>query len=517
MKKSVKLVLFALLFLFMTVSVLGEEISDLAQITDLDGTYELTKDIAVPENFTPIGSEENPFTGTFDGKDFTITLSGASSLFGCVADAEINNVRVEGLIDADSVFGGVVALAKGSTVISGCTFKGSVDLNLNDTYVIGGGIAGLVDKKAVIENCSAEVNLTVSKTPYLFNFGGIAGENLGSISLCNSDGKFTCSSDKYKINIGGIAGTNYGKLSGCFNQASIIGSLAAESSQLCLGGIAGTNDGGTIERCANLGVVCGTGIAIYPVYVGGIAGINVNGSIKITKNSAGLSVTRAFAGGIAGYSIGNSGNALVENSFNMGSITKLDSLAGGITAWVNTTAAKDSLASVSYALNVSGDAAVAKNSGSYSDIYSTGVSDGVSVLVTADELKKNGIPQLENTKDFWVNNSDISALPDLLVVYNPDSAELVASNKGEENTVAYYLYSPYSGTYAKAFTAVYYNGDRYLGMSYTEKTPDEKYARLTADKIPENTTRIKLIAFAETFGTIFKPSEIKSVEFDYNK
>ena len=54
-------------------------------------------------------------------------------------------------------------------------------------------------------------------------------------------------------------------------------------------------------------------------------------------------------------------------------------------------------------------------------------------------------------------------------------------------------------------------------MDYVEKTPYEMYARLKASEIPDDTTRIKFIAFAEAFGTAFKPSEVVSAETEYKK
>ena len=76
-----------------------------------------------------------------------------------------------------------------------------------------------------------------------------------------------------------------------------------------------------------------------------------------------------------------------------------------------------------------------------------------STAVTADGLKTDGIPSLENHDKIWVNNTEISALPDMLVVGDERKAQLIASNIGDGGDVAYYLYSPDASGYAKAFTA----------------------------------------------------------------
>ena len=116
-----------------------------------------------------------------------------------------------------------------------------------------------------------------------------------------------------------------------------------------------------------------------------------------------------------------------------------------------------------------------------------------------------------------MNNTEISALPDMLVVRDKSKAQLIVSNAGDNGEIAYFLYSPDALGYAKAFAAVYYNGSRYISMDYIEKAPSEMYAKLKASNIPEGTTRIKFMAFAEVFGKAFKPSEVVTAEIEYNK
>ena len=53
------------------------EISDVARLKaiakDLNGSYVLTQDITLSDDeWTPIGTSDRPFTGTLDGKGFTI-------------------------------------------------------------------------------------------------------------------------------------------------------------------------------------------------------------------------------------------------------------------------------------------------------------------------------------------------------------------------------------------------------------------------------------------------------------
>lgn len=518
MKKLKSIILASALIFCMILVADAVEISDFSEITDLGGSYELAGDVVIDESFSPVGSENQPFTGTFDGKGHTVSGGSYSSIFAVTNGAEIKNLNVTGVtVVSGSAFGGIAGKAKGGTVIENCFFDGILSVETEGMYGIGGGIAGIVEKRASVINCGAKVTLTVSKKPYLLSVGGIAGQNSGTVKLCMSEGTLSATSDKYRVNLGGIAGENMGYIEGCFNNAAITGSVGVHSAVISAGGIAGYNNEGTIERTANLAQISGVGMSLYPAYIGGITGMNVNGTVDISKNGSRLNSEKSFAGGIAGFNLGHKGLSRITDVLNTGLIFKNDSITGGITAVNSETSEENSKASVQYALNLAESKSVSKNGGDAGFVYSTGETDGISQKVTEDELKENGIQTLEQHEGFWVNNTVISALPDLLVVSDTEKSQLVVSNMGDDGRIAYYLYSPEGVSLAKSFTAAFYEGTRYIGMSYVEATPTETYARLIADKIPENTTRIKFIAFAGTLGTFLKPAEVKSVEIAYSK
>ena len=515
---KLKTIFSALVISLMYFTVSAVNISDLSQITDMEGTYELTEDVVLGENFISIGTKDEPFKGKLDGNGHTVTGT-YSSIFGYTYCAEIKNINVVNAnLKSDMLFGGIAAVAGDRTEIQNCTFEGSVTVDEDGMYAIGGGIAGI--NKGEIENCFTDVKLNVIKRPYVLSFGGVAGENDGYILYCMSDGVISSDSDKYKVNLGGIAGENNGNgfIDGCFNEANVSGKIISEASQLFIGGIAGVNhESCYIDRCANLAEISGKGIGIYPAYVGGVIGLNANGAVDTVKNTAVIRPVRSFAGGIAGMNISNGAFAYINDSYNTGEIIKHDSITGGITAVNSTVSKNETTAYIRYALNLTSDKAVAKNNAETDEIYNIGAEDGASVSVTAADLKENGIPSLEKHDKIWVNNTEISALPDMLVVRDRSKAQLIVSNTGDDGDIAYYLYSPDASGYAKAFAAVYYNGSRYVSMDYVEKTPYEMYARLKASDIPDGTTRIKFIAFAEAFGTAFKPSEVVSAETEYKK
>lgn len=149
---------------------------------------------------------------------------------------------------------------------------------------------------------------------------------------------------------------------------------------------------------------------------------------------------------------------------------------------------------ISSSLNISEAAGIGKNTANLSDIYSTGKNDGLSTSVSEAALRKNGVPALEGAAEEWVSNTDISALPDLLIVRDENTPELIAST-GAADKRAYYLYTPTGGTDARAFYAVYYDGTRYLSSSAVTAEPQNGFTKLTASNIPENATKIRFIAF----------------------
>ena len=142
--------------------------------------------------WTPIGTESRPYTGTFNGGGHTIT--------GLKIDQ--SGTDYVGLIGR---------LGSGGTVKDVTLTKASVT---GGNYV--GGIAGQND--GTVENCS--VNGTVTGKGFT-DTGGIAGSNYGTISGCSAEGTVTGS-----VNVGGIAGGSYlgVTIEGCHSTAAVSGS-----------------------------------------------------------------------------------------------------------------------------------------------------------------------------------------------------------------------------------------------------------------------------------------------------
>ena len=157
--------------------------------TDLNITLDNDIDLTGIE-WTPIGTESRPYTGTFDGGTYTIT--------GLTVNQTRENVGLIGCIGSN----GTVKNVKLENVnITG------------DGYFVG-GVAGT--NYGTIENCSVDGTLTNNRH-YL---GGVVGNNYGSIIGCSSSGTITGTSP----NVGGIGGQSVGgTIMACYSVANIKG------------------------------------------------------------------------------------------------------------------------------------------------------------------------------------------------------------------------------------------------------------------------------------------------------
>ena len=163
-----------------------------AALNDLSINCTLTADINLTgkEEWTPIGTESQPYTGTFDGNNYTITgltvnqTRNYVGLIGCIgSDGTVKNVKLE-------------------------------NVNITGDGYFVGGVAGT--NYGTIENCSVDGTLTNNRH-YL---GGVVGNNYGSIIGCSSSGTITGTSP----NVGGIGGQSVGgTIMACYSVANIKG------------------------------------------------------------------------------------------------------------------------------------------------------------------------------------------------------------------------------------------------------------------------------------------------------
>ena len=207
----------------------------------------LTADIDLTgKEWTPIGDNDNRYTGTFDGgnytiKGLTVNQEGTNyvGLIGFIgSDGIVKNVKLENVNITGSYYvGGVVGYNSGS--VTACTSSGSV----SGSYYVG----------------------------------GVVGGNFGTVTACTSSGSVSGS-----IYVGGVVGDNYGTVTACTASGSVEGSSN-------VGGVVGYNSSGSVTACTSSGSVEGS------IDVGGVVGDNYG------------SVTACYWSDYAGNGIG-SGN-----------------------------------------------------------------------------------------------------------------------------------------------------------------------------------------------------------------
>lgn len=252
-------------------------VEQLLQIrNDLSGDYTLEADLDLSgvEDFVPIGDEEEPFTGTFDGNGHVISNLSISreedvdvGLFGCIGEeGSVKNLTLREAKVKGRIYTGILAGYNKGTIES-CIVSGSVE-----TYAAGGGLAGQNTGVICESHSMGEVRAD-------------QGDGVGGLVGVNS------------ANIGEIALDRKGIIRQCSSESQVNGNTNA-------GGLVGFNDCGTIENSYATGDVSGVS------YVGGLVGnigLNYGNSSKapVTCCYATGDVSGEYgAGGFAGYSDG---------------------------------------------------------------------------------------------------------------------------------------------------------------------------------------------------------------------
>lgn len=330
---------------------------------DLDAHYELGGNINLSRlDFEPIGNEwDGPFTGTLDGKGFTISNMNVTSpdlkytglfgyLEGTVCNLKLDNVYVSGGRFAGGVagtvgVGGVVTdceVLSGTVTVSGSPMRmaaggitgvceGTVTRCSNGANVVvngfgdTGGIIGRVNEDLVIEDCVNRGVIQTSKSYYPGNYtlasGGIIGFVNNSevfVTSCENSGSVSSGGSSDYVYSGGIIGRSSGSrtsVKGCNNSGSITAVSSSTSPYYTYsGGIIGR--GATeISDCTNSGTIKANA---YSAYSGGMGGYEC-GAVTNCNNYGDVSSEPredSYSGGMVGYDCGT-----VTNCENYGNVS----------------------------------------------------------------------------------------------------------------------------------------------------------------------------------------------------
>ncbi len=255
---------------------------------DLDAHYILMNDILLnDEEWTPIASV-TAFTGSLDGKDFTIRgllISGSGVFQGLFAQVgssgELKNFAIEGSVTGGNSVGAFVGYNQG--LIEDVVNHATVTADIN-----GGGIVGY--NLGTIRNSYNSGTVIGTST----NTGGIAGRNNGIIHDVYNIGSVSGGTS-----VGGIIGHNVGNLLNAYNTVDIKGDNY-------VGGVVGQNDTPNVYTRSLISNVYNSGAisssATY-AHIGGVVGYHYNGDLSNVYSTGTLSATGfgAEIGGVAAY------------------------------------------------------------------------------------------------------------------------------------------------------------------------------------------------------------------------
>ncbi len=209
------------------------------------------------EDWTPIGSSTTPYTGTFDGKGYTIS-----------------GMKIDNADSYSGLFGNVTGTVRDFTV------TGSIAISSGATGLkVGGAVGSLGTASAggTVSGVSSGVDITA--TSGKGHIGGVVGslpENSSpTVESCVYTGTLTSSVDADCV--AGVVGyIRTGTIRNCANRGKV--SVSGSGN---VGGVLGycNNKGITISNCYNTGAITGSGNNT----VGAIVGNN-NGTQAIVSN-----------------------------------------------------------------------------------------------------------------------------------------------------------------------------------------------------------------------------------------
>lgn len=203
---------------------------------------ELTANIDLTgEDWVPIGVKGASYSGTFDGKYFTVTLDITADgsyeyeyigLFGYLENAAIRNLKTDGSIrvtaDCQSypVVGGIAACVGSYSGFTSCKNATAItvgeDTGLNGNGV--GGIVGMMYADVTFEQCTNWGTISVGSNTCCMGVGGIAGysDNAIQISYC-----YNYADIEYYDSDGAIGGL----IGSCNNDITAVGCYSAASAE----------------------------------------------------------------------------------------------------------------------------------------------------------------------------------------------------------------------------------------------------------------------------------------------
>lgn len=206
-QRALRIMCLALIGLIPAVAFGQTEISTVQELKDiaknLAGSYKLTADLELTENWTPIGTEAAPFTGIIDGNGHvikglkaTVAANSKVGFIGVARNAEIKKLGLENVdLNGTQDVAPFIGKAYASKVVE-CYSTGKVQGNDHVAGIIGGTYTSTPAVKSLVQDCYSTASI-YSRT---YQAGGIIG-TAADVDIKNVFFSATCRST---TNAGGI-------------------------------------------------------------------------------------------------------------------------------------------------------------------------------------------------------------------------------------------------------------------------------------------------------------------------
>ncbi len=267
--------------------------------------------------FTPIGTLDYPYIGTFDGNGHSIT--------GLYCDIYYGYEEILNRYSEYALF---------SCIREGGTIK---NLNLDKMYLSFSAkhkpifLAGLaVFNYGTIENCSVSGSIVATTTAGFVYIGGICttGMSDSNFQNCRSNCDISLKIDNGSLFVGGICAAS-GNFENCTNYSDIRVSLSGKTvpnrkDSAAVGGIVGSIASRKLESCYNLGnISVDLGKDSYGAEVGGIIGgfALQDSSSPVPHGLYNFGNISAKAGTVSAGGCVGYGNGTVDTCYNRGVVS----------------------------------------------------------------------------------------------------------------------------------------------------------------------------------------------------
>ena len=317
---------------------------------------------STPTEWSIIGDEGTPFTGTYDGNGKSLTgltwsnpTSGSDiGIFGFTSNAEIKNLSIVG-VNMGGLFnvGGLAGRITSGTLVTNVHVAGAVASGQNGDGYVGdyvGGITGSATNNGGDRVVIADSSFNGTISAYGIRIGGAVGYG-ANLDIRGVD-VGNVSATTVTVSKGVVSGNNpndigshsfAGGVAGVLEDSNVDGSTFAGtvSAKNVVGGIVGKMNSGTLAR-----VLVSGGVQSWAL-TGGVVGWSVGVQISDAASLAAVTQSSSFTGGTAAHYVGGIAGLLdggtIKRAYNSGAVTGrsyVGGIAGSLT-YINTTLGTD--------------------------------------------------------------------------------------------------------------------------------------------------------------------------------